>query len=61
MTDPASETEKALSPDREQSGKKAPYTAPRIVSRDELEAVAAACPAPPGKAQGQGGCAIPSS
>ena len=38
------------------------YNAPAILSREPLEAVAAACPpSGSGKAQGQGGCTIPSS
>ncbi len=41
---------------------KAPYSAPKILSREVLEAVAAACPSGGGgKAQGQAGCIIPSS
>lgn len=37
------------------------YIAPAILSREPLEAVAAACPGDSGKAQGQSGCTIPSS
>lgn len=45
---------------QEETTQKATYCAPKILSREILEAVAAACP-PPGKGQGQGVCATPSS
>jgi len=46
----------------EETPLKAPYTAPQILSREVLEAVAATCPSPNGKAQGNlPSCTIPSS
>jgi len=44
----------------EETPQKTPYSAPKILSREVLEAVAAVCNPPNGKTQAEG-CMIPSS
>ncbi len=50
-----------LSAFREETPQKAPYCAPKILSREVLEAVAATCPTSGGGKAQATGCTIPSS